>query len=39
VCKNVGLKVNVDKCVVMKTSQKTRDMEKIKCYNHEVKEV
>jgi hypothetical protein len=38
VCKDFGLNVNSDKCVVMKISQKARGMELIKCNDHEVKE-
>jgi DUF1009 family protein len=39
VCKDFGLNVSLDKCVVMKISQNTGCMEKIKCNNHEMKEV
>jgi hypothetical protein len=35
VCKYFfGLNVNLDKCVVMKMSQKAKIMEKMKCNNH-----
>jgi hypothetical protein len=37
VCKDFGLNVNLDKCMVMKMSQKTGDMEEIKCNNCEIK--
>jgi hypothetical protein len=30
---------SIDKCVVMKISQRPEGMEKIKCNNHEIKEV
>jgi hypothetical protein len=38
VCKDSGLKANLDKCVVMKICQKKVGMEKIKCNNREIKE-
>jgi hypothetical protein len=37
VCKDFGLNVNLDRCVVMKISGKTRGMEKMKCNNYEIK--
>jgi hypothetical protein len=37
VCKDFGLSVSLHKCVVMKISQKTGSMRKIKCNNHEIK--
>jgi hypothetical protein len=36
VCTDLGLSVNLDKCVVMKISWKTVDMEKLECNNHEI---
>jgi hypothetical protein len=34
VCKDCGLKDNLDKCMFMKISQKAGGMKKIKCNNH-----
>jgi hypothetical protein len=39
VCKDFGIKVNLDKCVAMKISRKKGGLENIKCGNHEIKEV
>jgi hypothetical protein len=37
--KLLGLKVDLEKCVVMKRRWKTVGMEKTNCNNHEIKEV
>jgi hypothetical protein len=39
VCKDYGLNVSLDKYEVMKISHKTVLMKKIKCNDHEMKEV
>jgi hypothetical protein len=40
VCRDYGLNFNLDKCAVMKVSQKTREgrsLDNIKCNNYEIK--
>jgi hypothetical protein len=38
-CRDFGSNVNLHKCVVMKIICKTGGMEKIECYNPEIKEL